>query len=72
MPTAVAEEVSVKTKAYAENIKKQLMEFAGDFGPRCWRLGYLAIEVKEKQVWAILGYDTETAFRVSLKIGRST
>jgi hypothetical protein len=74
MPSAVAEPetVSQKTKAYAENIKKQLMEFAGDFGPRCWRLGFLAIEVKEKNVWSILGYETETAFRVSLKIGRST
>ena len=73
MPTAVVEEtVSQKTKAYAENIKKQLMEFAGDFGPRCWRLGFLAIEVKEKNIWSILGYETEAAFRISIKIGRST
>src|SRR5208282_2940315 len=72
MPTAVAEDVSNKTRAYAENIRKQLQELGGDFALKGWRIGLLVVEVQDKNVWEILGYETETAFRNFVRIGRST
>jgi hypothetical protein len=72
MPTAVSEEISNKTRAYAENIRKQLQELGGDFGLKGWRIGLLVVEVQDKNVWEILGYETETAFRNFVRIGRST
>jgi len=68
----VGKQIEAKTKAHAEGVRDQLVELGGDFGGRYWKCGLLASEVHESKIWEILGFDSESAFRESVKIGRST
>jgi hypothetical protein len=68
----VGKEVELKTKARADEIRDQLAELGRDFGGRYWSLGLLAAEVAKTRIWEILNFESETDFRISVKIGRST
>lgn len=68
----VGKHIEAKTKAHAEEVRDQLLELAGEFGGRYWKCGLLAAEVHQSKIWEILGLVSESAFRESIKIGRST
>lgn len=67
-----AEVISQKTKDYAMKIEEQMLSVAGEFKSRYWTLGLGAAEIKEKNLWEVLGYESESAYREYLGIGRST
>lgn len=67
-----AKQIEAKTKARAEEVKGQLLECSSDLGRRNWKIGLLAAETHENRLFEVLGYESEQAFRISVKIGRST
>lgn len=72
MPTAVAEAVQQKTKAYAVSIEKELGGLFNESGPKWWREAELIDIVEEKSLWEILGHESVSSFREYLWIGRSS
>lgn len=65
-------QIEAKTKARAEEVKGQLLECSSDLGKRNWKIGLLAAEAHDGRLYEVLGYESEQAFRISVKIGRST
>lgn len=66
------EVISQKTKDYAMRIEEQMLSVAGEFKSRYWTVGLGAVEIKEKNLWEVRGYESESAYREYLGIGRST
>ena len=66
------EVISQKTKEYAMKVEEQMLAVAGEFKSRYWTLGLGAANIKEKSLWEVLGYESETTYREYLGIGRST
>ena len=65
-------QIEQRTKAYAQKVRDELKDLNSDLGPRYWKMAELITEVKEKTLWQILGAESETEFRESLFIGRSS
>lgn len=72
MATENEEQLQKRTKARATEVEKELKELKSEEGPKAWRQAELIYEVKDKQLWQILGHESAKQFFEGLFIGRST
>lgn len=67
-----SEQFQKKTKARAMEVREELKTLTEDDLPRGWRQAELISEVHQKQLWQILGQESEKQFFEMIGIGRST
>jgi len=72
MATEVALEITKKMKDEANKVDEEIRRVTGNIWREWVTLGELGAEVRKKELWRILGFIAEDAYRTDLNIGRST
>lgn len=75
MPTTVPGEVlapSTPLRQEAERIEKKILEIKDTLNRKWAEIGWLALQVRQKELWRVRGFKSENDYRAFLGIGRST
>lgn len=67
------EVISQKTKDYAMKIEAEILDAWGEIsGRRQWTVGLGALDIKQKELWRVRGFESDTAYREFLNVKRSS